>query len=147
MKVQLNTLTEWNLKKSRFLSLIWLSAAHAVQKPKMSRTQSWIIFQPFYLLIYFFFCWIRNLIYFLKTLMFSNLEDFIFCLMSTPQPTVNWEHIRAALKGKSTMNTIGHYQVPHLTYNDDPWAFQPKTEVLLKYRLQHCIHYVINHAN
>ena len=79
MKVQLNTLTEWNLQNPK---------TENVAYAKLNYFSAVLSFDLL------FFCWIRNLIYFLKTLMLSNLEDFLFCLMSTPQPTVNrWKNL------------------------------------------------------
>ena len=45
------------------------------------------------------------------------------------------------LKGKSTIDTTGHDQVPHLTYNDDLRAMWPMSVVLLDYRVKRCTHY------
>ena len=47
----------------------------------------------------------------------------IGALKPEPQNPVKFRIISlcgSSLKGNSTINTNGHYQVPHLTYNDDP---------------------------
>ena len=51
------------------------------------------------------------------------------------------------LKGKSTLNTNGHDQVPQPTYNDIPLTIHPESAVFSEYLVVGCAHYATNHAS
>ena len=55
--------------------------------------------------------------------------------------------LHISLKGKSTIDTSGHDQVPHLICIDDQLAIWPKYEVLLDYWSEGCTHYATKYAN